>query len=202
MSTFWRATLTWFNVNTGLFAQNVLFLEDASTTKTPATIAAAIENSWWGPTASTGLRAMSSFHTKLLNISLQKVSPAPAGGTIPIAGSNSAGNIGTGVVHPVVGFCFTLLDGQAGKQHRGRIYHTGTPSTLVLNGAPSPSAATAFATLRDSWLNSFGPLPTTDLFWNLFHRNAVGAAQFTRIVDIRLNNFLRVQRRRNYGVGM
>jgi len=201
MSAFWRCTMTFRNTVVGTLSQNVLYMEDASETKTPDTIRALLESDWWGTTAGSALRAISSFQSQLFGISLQKISPAPPGGTIPVSPSLTAGNIGVAPFHPVLGFCFTLLDGGAGRKHRGRIYHCSTPSNQILNGVPSSGALTLFATLRTNWLNSFGPLPTTGLSWNIFHRNEVGDARFTRVTDFRISPVVRVQRRRNIGVG-
>jgi hypothetical protein len=202
MSAFWRATLTFRDTSRGLNSQNVLFFEDPSETKTADSLAAAINGEWWGNNLSAHrLTELSSFNVVLQTISLQKVAPSPPGGTIPLSGNLSPGVVGGATVHPSVGFCFTLLDGGSGRKHRGRVYHSSTVSSLISNGAPNSSALTAFNTLRTQWLNAFGPLPTTTWNWVLFHRNEVGSARFTRITDIRLSPFARIQRRRNYGVG-
>jgi hypothetical protein len=201
MSTFWRATITFFNSNTSLRSQNVLWFEDPSNIVTPASIAATIDSEWWGPSGSNRLRAMSSFHVKNESYTLQKVSPSPPGGGIPIVASGITGAVGTGVVYPTVGLCFTTLDGGSGRRHRGRVYHSGTPSSFLLNGVAGPSAITAFNTMRDGWLNAFGPLPTTGLHWCIFHRDLSGDARWTRINDIRMSTFPKCQRRRNFNIG-
>jgi hypothetical protein len=201
MSAFWRCTLTFRNTLIGTLAQNVLYMEDASETLQPDAIRIKLEQFWWGSAANIQLRAMSSFNSQLFGLSLQKISPAPPGGTIPMTAPLTVGNHGVAPLHPTLGFCFTLLDGGAGRKHRGRVYHCGTPGNLISNGVPAANAITLWTTLRDAWLNAFGPLPTSDLFWNIFHRSEQGDARFTRVVDLRLSPVIRVQRRRNIGVG-
>lgn len=201
MSAFYRVTITFRNTVIGTLAQNVIYMEDPSETLTPDAIRTRIDTFWWGSGAATQLRAMSSFQSQLFGLSIQKISPSPPGGTIPLTPALTVGNHGTAPFHPTLGFCFTLLDGLAGKKHRGRVYHCSTPTNLVSNGTPAATALTLFASLRDNWLNAFGPLPTSDLHWNIFHRDEVGAARFTRVTDLRLSPVIRVQRRRNIGVG-
>lgn len=202
MSIVWRATLTFRNVALGVFSQNVLHFEDASETKSPDVVKNAIEQEWWGLSGSNRLVSMSSLNVQLINISLQRIDSTPAGGTIPFSTNNSNGSQGTGIVYPTVGLCFTLLDGGAGVKHRGRVYHTATPSNFLTNGVPSSACTTAFNALRTQWLNAFGPLPTTGLNWVIWHRQEQGNARWTRVVDIRLSPFARCQRRRNFGVGL
>jgi hypothetical protein len=205
MSFFWRATLNWFNTAEGLQAQNVLHFEDPSDTKTAEQIGAIIDTVWWSTgSTSNRLTNYTSSNVKLASITLQRLFPGPALGGIPFVTTQTAGAQGTGVVHPVLGFVFTLKDGLAGKKHRGRFYHYGAvPSHLLKNG-PSPAimGPTAIPTLITRWLNEFGPLPVSGLHWCLFHRGEAGAAQFTRITSIQLAQRAAVQRRRNFGVGI
>lgn len=202
MSAFWRCTLTFFNTNLTLYSQNVIYMEDPSETLTAANVDAAIESNWWGFSGSNALRVMSSFHVRLQNASYQRIEPGPPLAGVPLPGNLISGAIGSGVTHPCVGFCFSLLDGLGGRRHRGRTYHCATASSSVTNGVPTSTTQAQWIAVRDNWLNSFGPLPTTGLHWNLFHRDLSGAARFTRIVDVRLNGFTRIQRRRNYGTGI
>lgn len=201
MSAIWRTTLTYRNVALGVFSQNVLHFEDASETKTPDAIKTSVEQFWWGLSGSDRLVSMSSLNVQLINISLQRIDTNPAGGTIPFGTNNSAGSQGTGIVYPTVGLCFTLLDGGSGRKHRGRVYHSATPSNFLTNGVPSSVAVNAFASLRTKWLNSFGPLPTEGISWVIWHRAEQGNARWSKVTDIRLSPFARCQRRRNFGVG-
>lgn len=197
----WRCTFTFRNTRVGLFSQNVIHMEDSSNVKTAQQIGTELDSGWWGLSAGAGLRNMTSNSYKLLNISLQRIDSSPAGGSIPFISAGAIGSIGATEVHPTVGFIFTLLDGGAGPQHRGRVYHSGTPAGQLVDGSPSAAAQTAFTSLRDTWLNRYGPLPTSGLNWVIWHRDKVGDARWTRVTDIRLAPFGRCQRRRNFGVG-
>lgn len=197
----YRCTLTYRNVALGVFSQNVIHLEDSSNIKSPEQIRDALQQEFWGLSGAPRLSLISSLNVQWTSLSLQRVDSNPTGGTIPLGATLISGSQGSGVLYPTVGFCFTLLDGGSGPRHRGRLYHSATPANLLNNGIPTSVAVTNFQTLRDQWLNAFGPLPTTGLHWVLWHRDLQGDARWTRIVDIRLSPFARCQRRRNFGTG-
>jgi hypothetical protein len=197
----WRCTFTFRNTRLGLFSQNVVHMEDSSNIKTPQQIGSTLDSNWWGLGGTGGLRAMTSTSYKLLNISLQRIDTTPQGGSVPFISQGATGAVQATEVHPTVGFIFTLLDGGAGPRHRGRVYHSGTPTGYLFDGTPSATANATWTTLRDDWLNRFGPLPTTGLNWVIWHRDQQGDARWTRVIDIRLAPFGRCQRRRNFGVG-
>jgi len=201
VSTFWRVTVTFFNSGVALRGQNVIWLEDPSNIKTETQIAAAMDLNFWGPSGSSALVFMTAQLVKAESYTIQKVSPAPPSGGIPVTANQVGGSQATLVLYPTVGLIFQLFDGGAGSAHRGRIYHYGTPSNLATNFIPNATAASRFATVRDTWLNAFGPLPTSGLHWCIFHRKLVGDARWTRVTDIRMAPFLHHQRRRNFATG-
>lgn len=206
MSFFWRATLNWFNTQTNLQAQNVLHFEDAEEIKTADQVGAIIDTIWWNPVGTSGekLTNYTSGHIKLASITLQRMLPLPAQGGIPYVTLQTTG-IATGFVkHAVLGFCFTLKDGLAGKKHRGRFYHYGANATHLLDNGPSAALMVPanIPALIGKWTSNFIGAPTSGLHWCLFHRGEPGAAQFTRVTNIQLAQRAAVQRRRNFGVGI
>jgi len=203
LSVFWRVTLTWKYTSDNAFAQNVIYMEDPSETKTPDYIGQQIDNFWWGNLANVALRKSTASAVQLWAVDLQKVWPLPAGGSIPYPTVRGAGGVtSANAWHYVVGMVFTLYDGGAGPRHRGRVYHYGTPNTTGLRSGPAGADLTNFALTRLNWLDAFGPLPTTLLNWCLFHRDLTGSDRFTRITDIRLQPLFGVQRRRTFGRGL
>lgn len=201
MSVFYRVTATMFNSGTALRGQNVMYFEDPSETKTMPQLAAAMDSNWWGASGSSALRFITAQLCRSESYTIQKVFPSPPSGGVPFTANGVGGAQATLVLYPTVGFVFQLFDGGSGAKHRGRLFHYGTPTNLTTNFTPNASAVTNFNTVRDTWLNAFGPLPTTGFFWCIFHRAEVGSAQFTRVTDIRLAPFLHHQRRRNFATG-
>lgn len=202
MSKFYRCTFQFFKTDDGTFAQNVVCMEDASETQTLSQIGTTLDQQWWGLNSLAALRRMSTNVMRLEVIHIQRIDISPPPLTFPFSTALTVGNSGFNFLHQTLGLVFRIFDGSGGPAHRGRVYHYGTPTTFVQRQGPSPAGVTEFNILRDHWLNQFGPLPVSNLFWNIFHRDQVGAARFTRVTDIRLSPRLGVQRRRNFGVGM
>ena len=203
MSVFWKATITYKYTSDNAFAQNVIYLEDPSESKTPDFIGTAVQNDWWGGALNQCIRKMTASAVQIWNLDLQKVWPLPAGGSIPFTLTRTTGAItSANAWHYVVGYVFTLYDGGAGPRHRGRVYHYGTPNTTSLRTGPAGADLTNFPVMRDQLLNAWGPLPTTLLHWCIFHRDLTGADRFTRITDIRMQPLFGVQRRRTFGRGL
>ncbi len=203
MSKFYRCTLQWRKNDATLFGQNVLCMEDASETMPLATIGQIMDEQWWGLAAGNALRLWTTNVVRLETVFIQRLDVTPSPASFPYTARGAVGNSSFNVKHPVLGFCFRLFDGGGGPRHRGRVYHYGTRSDWLSDAGPdNATLTTQIAALRDIWLNAFGPLPTSGLHWNLFHRDLSGAARFTRVTDIRLSPRLVVQRRRNFGVGM
>jgi hypothetical protein len=203
MSVIWRATVTWKYSSDNAFAQNVIYLEDPSETKTADYVGSKVELLWWGGSSSYALRRMTASAVQLWAIDLQKVHPLPVGGSIPYTPTRTTGAItSANAWHYVVGIVFTIYDGGAGPRHRGRVYHYGTSNTTSLRMGPAGADLTNFPVLRDQWLNDFGPLPTSLLNWVIWHRDLTGTAKFTRVTDIRMQPFFGVQRRRTFGRGL
>lgn len=201
MSAFWRCTITYLNVRTQLRSQNVVWMEDPSGNASAIVLGAALDMYWWGNQSPSGLRQMSSFNVKNEGYQLQRVSPAPPMGSVPVVGSNMTGSIGGTIAYPTVGLLFTLYDGGSGRKHRGRVYHSATAATDLTDSVPAGSVLTRFPILRDAWLNAFGPLPTSGFYWNIYHRKESGDARWTRVKDIAMQPYAKCQRRRNFGYG-
>lgn len=204
MSFFYRCTLNWRNTQEGTNAQNVLHFEDPSDTKSEATIGAIIDNEWWGiDPGDNHLRQYTCDAVVLQSITIQRVWPLPALGSVFYITAQRPGHQGGPVKHPGLGFLFTLRDGGAGRAHRGRVYHYGAVGGHLFNAGPNPALLfpNAFPTLIDHWLNNFGPLPVMGIHWCIFHRNVQDAGRFTRVVNVSVSPIVAFQRRRRVGIG-
>lgn len=202
--TIWRCTLQYLNTTDGGFAQNVLHMNDPAGTALPEEVGSIMDQQWWGSAAFPALDVMSANNVRLDSMTVQKIAPDPVGGIIPITVAKRLGQVVSNNYHHTIGVIFQLKDGLGGRMHRGRVYHYGSPSTnigLTRNG-PGASTITIFNTLRGRWLSRFGEGGSTPLRWVIWHRNQVGDARWTNVVDIGLSPFLGVQRRRNPHVGL
>jgi len=204
MSFIWRCTMNFFNTTNGTFAQNVIYMEDESELKTPDQIGALLDDNWWGATSGNpNLRNATSTNVRLETILFQRVFPLPPLGSTPYTTLLRAGGVGSAVKHAVLGIVFTIKDGQAGRAHRGRVYHYGVPGVLVTDAGPTPgNLVSTFNPIAAAWVDRFQTGGTSGLIWNIFHRGASNGGMFTRVASISVNPRLCVQRRRNFGVGI
>lgn len=200
----WRATLTFKNTTDPAFGQNVLYFEDPTDAMTPLQIGGLIDTQLWATSAVGGLVNLTANNVQLNAITLQRVDTTPPQATQPFTPAQTNGIVVSNNFHHVVGMIFQLLDGSAGKRHRGRMYHYGSPSTNLGLSRAGPGASTVplFDTWKSRMLARFGPTGSTGLKWVLWHRDQVGSARWTQIVDFRLSTVLGVQRRRNPNVGL
>jgi hypothetical protein len=200
----WRATLTYKNTTDGGFAQNVLHFLEPTDTMLPEQIGPLIDTQWWGSAANPALDVISANNTLLDAMTVQRIDTEPAGGTVPITVLKRLGQVTSNNYHHTMGLIFQLRDGVAGRAHRGRVYHYGSPSTGIGLTRLGPSASTIplFTTLRNRWMLRFGENGTTGLRWVIWHRNQTGDDRWTRVVDVILSSTLGCQRRRNPHVGL
>lgn len=200
----WRVTMTWKNTTDLAFGQNVIYMLDSVGNKTAAEVGGLIDTQLWATSAVGGLVNLTANNTILNAITLQRVDTVPPQATQPFTPAQTGGIIVSNNYHHVVGMIFQLLDGNAGKRHRGRMYHYGSPSVNLGLSRSGPGASTIplFDTFKSRMIARFGPSGSTGLRWVLWHRDLAGDARWSQVVDMRLSTVLGVQRRRNPNVGL
>jgi len=206
MPNYWRVTMQYLNSASGTNAQNVVCMEDASTTKTPEQIKDIMYTQWWGSSTSDALRFFANTSTTIRKIFVQRIGtefsqPVHEFAVTPNGGFNS-----DAILYPTLSLIFKLNDGSGGPRHRGRVYSPFVGNNLLGPAGVTTTCVTRFnqvGGLRDLWLNRFSGLAIADLFWNIAHRNSVGTfTDFTRVIDIKLSQVGGQQRRRNIGIGL
>jgi hypothetical protein len=159
-----------------------------------------ILNSWVGNNIIPQLLACQSSNILLTGINTQKIHPLPA--TVPIASTafNGTGtNVGASLPTEVC-VCYTKQTTFAGRKFRGRFYLGGLPTAFVEGSvvlAAHDNIMNALATklylgvvvAGSSW--RFAPC--------LFHR---ADKTYTGLTNVRYNNVIRSQRRRQIGKGV
>lgn len=203
--TIWRCILSWQNTTLNLFAQNNIYMQDVTNVLTPEQVGAQIDDFFWGlSTAQPSMRNWTSTNVKLTQISLQRVSPLPALGTINYTTQQRFGGAANVVKSPVLGVLLTLKTGGAGRRNRGRFYHYGATQTILTDTGPTPANIAPTGPIGQTavdLMNKFGPGGATDLRWMLHHRGEIGDAAFVPFTSISINPRPVVQRRRNIGIG-
>lgn len=101
---------------------------------------------------------------------------------------------------PFVAMNVRLQTGFSGKHGRGRFYHAGLNPGHTTYGVIQPSIMTFFTAICSALMARYGPTGASDFQLGVMARSA--GATFHPVTSMTIDSIVRMQRRRNIGVGI